>query len=232
MAIDDHRGSTARRLHAMLADLWPLLAADRLAVVIDSAAFAGDATAFHTDDPDVARQCLAAFGPAHPAAGLLGPEGLPAHLLVIDHDKVQAGGGWSKLLLVGLHEFGHAIRSELAEGIYPSFSTLKTVSQYLEDRLGGPPWVEPPPAGLLVTNQLMAAIDHHLFVDGDSGRRPLFGQWGVRTNQHDCGHDLLFYLLVYMLEREATDRGFFQDGAAVTRSVYLPGRVDVGGLAP
>jgi hypothetical protein len=218
-------GSSARRLHTILADLWPLLEADRLGIVIDSAGFAGDATAFHTDDPLTAGQCIAAFGPGHAAGRLLGPEGPPGHLLVIDHAKIQAGGGWSKLLLVGLHEFAHAIRSELAEGIYPTFTTLKTVSEYLEDRLGGP-LGSAPPAGLLVTNQLMGAIGQHLFKDGGSGRRPLFGEWGVRTNQHDCGHDLLFYLVVYMLEREATDRGHFLAGAEVTRSVYMPGRVD------
>jgi len=226
MSIDEQLLPTARRLHGILTSLWPLLRTDELGIVVDSAAFAGDATAFHTDHRDAIGSYLEALPPGHPARDLR--ERPPAHLLVIDHGKVQAGGGWSKLLLVGLHEFAHAIRSELAEGIYPSFDTLKTVSEYLEDRLGQTMGTgqQPPPTSLLVTNDLMGAIDQHLFPAGGPSARQTFGHWALRTCQHDVSHDLLFYLVLYLLEREATDRGHFHAGGEVVRSAYAPGRVD------
>jgi hypothetical protein len=54
----------------------------------------------------------------------------------------------------------------------------------------------------------------------------------VCTFQHDGDHDLLFYLVLYMLELEATDRGYFEHDNEMVRSIYMPGWVDAALGAP
>ena len=225
--------STAKKLHGILSDLWPMLSMKNVGIVIDSADWRPDSVAFYLDQTSKTEGYIESLTPGHPALQLFEPYP-PQHLLVIDTAKAMAEGGWRELLLTGLHEFAHAIRSELAEGLYPDFHTLKKVGDYLEERLGESMGTdEEPPTTLLVTDDLMNDVDRHLFPADGSGMKPLFGSWVVRTFQHDGGHDLLFYLVLYMLEREATDRGYFEDGVEVVRSVYMPERVDacLGGAA-
>ncbi len=214
--------SCAKKLHGILTDLWPLIQTQNVAVIVDSASWVDGSAGFHLDNPDLMDQYIESLPPDHPARALIEPR-YPAHLLVMDYPSAAAHGAWRELLLTGLHEFAHAIRNELAEGLYPDFHTLKAISGYLENRLGETMGTDAaPPAILLVTDELMSDVEFHLFQWEGSKNKPLFGDWVVRTFQHDGGHDLLFYLVLYMLEREATDRGYFKNEVEVTRSVYKP----------
>jgi hypothetical protein len=218
--------SYAKKLHGILSDLWPLLRTQDLAIIIDSASWSEGSVGFHLDNPDLMDQYVESLPADHPARALVEPR-YPTHLIVIDHKAALEGGGWRELVLTGLHEFAHAIRNDLAEGLYPDFHTLRAVSGYLENRLGETMGTdEAPPAHLLVTDDLMNDVEFHLFQWEGSKNKPLFGDWVVRTFQHDGGHDLLFYLVLYMLEREATDRGYFKDISEVARSVFMPERAD------
>ena len=218
--------STAKKPHGILSDRWPLLPTAHVAIVIDSSAWAHGSAGFHLGEPEQMDQYLNSLPADHPARALVEPR-YPTHLLVIDYQAAMAGGGWKELLLIGLHEFAHAIRSELADGLYPDFHSLKKVTHYLEKRLGEDMDTDDePPMEIFVTDDLMNDVDRHLFPVDGAGNKPLFGKWVVRTFQHDGGHDLLFYLVLYMLEREATDRGYFKNEAEVIRSVYMPERMD------
>ena len=51
----------------------------------------------------------------------------------------------------------------------------------------------------------------------------MFGRWATRTEQFDPGgHDLLFYLLLYALEREADDAGLFAREVPLSPSAFVP----------
>ncbi len=218
--------TAAEKLHNIFTDLWPLLKTKNVAVVVDSAAWSENSVAFHLDNPEVMDKYFESLPSYHPALALDEPL-YPAHLIVIDHQAAMAGGGWNELLLTGLHEFAHAIRSELGDGLYPDFHRLKKIGDYLESQLGEHMGTDAaPPDTLLVTDDLMSQVDRHLFPADGAGTKPLFGNWVVRTFQHDGGHDLLYYLVLYLLEREATDRGYFENFSEVNKSVFMPGRVD------
>ena len=227
--------STAKKLYDVYADLWPLIRTENIAIVIDSSKWAEGSAGFHLDDPAQMDQYLGSLPPDHPARALATPR-YPHHIIVIDAEQALALGGWRDLLQTALHEFAHAIRSELAEGLYPDIHALKKVTHYLESRLGETMGTdEEPPMEIFVTDDLLSDVDRHLFRWDGQGNKPLFGDWVVRTLQHDGAHDLLFYLVLYMLEREATDRGYFEIGGEVVRSVMIPGRLDAilrSGLGP
>jgi hypothetical protein len=98
-------------------------------------------------------------------------------------------GGWERFLLVALHEYAHFLRHVIGE-IYQWEFRVKTFEKTL---------------GLLQ--------EFHNRVYGKRGYRkigPLFGDWCVWDGDFDpYSHDPLFFFILYFLERQAQERGYF-----------------------
>ncbi|RIX40048.1 MAG: hypothetical protein D3M94_22265 [Rhodocyclales bacterium GT-UBC] len=224
--------STAKTIHTIFSGLWSLLSTKRLAVIVDSAEFHENSAGFFLNEPPKIDAYLSSLPKLHPARAFL-DYSETLSLIVVDPAAALPLGGWNEFLLTALHEFAHAARADLANGLYPSFAALREVTDYVEMRIKtSTGHDEDLPMSIFVTDQDLSDIDCHLFEVDGLNPKPLFGKWAVRTVQHDGNHDLLFYLITYFLEREAVDRGHFFHGTELVRSVYLPERIDAVLSAP
>lgn len=221
--------NTAQMLHETLLPLWPPLRPDSVAIIIDSCASIADDAVGYCLEPEgedlATEKYLAGLSDGHEARWIFKHVPRPLHVIVLDH-RALARGGWKDVVLVALHELAHAIRQDLAEGgAYPLPAQMLSISSFLEEqrasafaagngsRALGIPVLE-------VSDQTFSDMEDALFVAGDRDRT-VFGGWAVRTLQHDGVHDLLFYLILYLLERKAQSKRLFAKKAPIRRSAFV-----------
>lgn len=153
------------------------------------------------------------------------------HIIVVDCAYAKREG-WKECVLIALHEYAHLLREDLARGSYPHLAKLDEVDVYLLQkeqhlRRDAPRNSEElgQVSGLRSAFSAIgnAASDQLTLLFGDDGtsESPL-GSWATRTNQGDGAHDLLFYLLLYVLERQADDRGYLAGISQIRSSAYAP----------
>jgi hypothetical protein len=222
--------NSAERIHKTIAPLWPLLDAESFAVDIGSVAWIEDAAGVcvDIDNEALVDRYVASTAPDHPAQRLL--HGRPVGLrfvLVVDYESASRGGGFNRALKIVLHEFAHAVREDLANGgFYPWATRVVEINRYLQKRFsateGQPEHEHIPSPQFLALEDVQVIQDFMYRFEDQPETKPLFGEWAVASDQCDVGHDLLFYLLLYLLEREEADSEAFKTTATLEPSVYFP----------
>lgn len=205
---------------------------------------------FELGDPEVAEAVedyRATLPKAHPLRDLL-ERGPVLDAVIGLHVKTgrQGSSAWPDVLNVMLHEFAHVIRNGFArEQVYPNLLDMDRLSKYLEERRqklwresSQEAWaevqsIEDLPGARFFLDSGMSDIEMFLFPRTSKYApyrgEPLLGHWAARTFQHDGGHDLLFYLLLYALERKAADADLYSLNCEVDRSFYVPEDVQFKG---
>jgi hypothetical protein len=107
-----------------------------------------------------------------------------------------------------------------------SRDSLVEVDRYLQERLEATKdqteRERMPKPRFLLLEDIRSVQDFMFQFEDQRGAKPIFGNWAVATDQCDVGHDLLFYLLLYLLEREGADSGAFEHQSPLERSTFFP----------
>jgi hypothetical protein len=178
------------------------------------------------DDP-LFDKYVASVNETHPARQLRERRSVELRsILVVDHESAIREGGLPAAIRIALHELAHAARTDLARGFYPLASRMVEIDKYLQERFlatkGQPENRRMPRPKHLLLEDVRSIVDLAISFDDRPGKKGIFGEWAVGSTQFDTGHDLLFYLLLYLLEREAADSGVFQIPGVLVQSVYVP----------
>ena len=243
--------SSAAKLHRIATELWPLVQGRR--VIIDLSAspyFRKEAcigVCFNMiEQPDQLDAYVSTLPKSHALRKVLERKPVIEAVIAVSVGDGRTKRTWKDVLNTMLHEFAHVARDQLSrDDFYPTVLGMKSLNDYLENRRQAL-WrtetsesgeemmriAELPGANFFLDNA-MGDIDTYVFpsedVDAPYQGPPLLGKWAVRTFQHDDGHDLLFYLLLYALERKADDAGFDKLRVKVQPSTFVPDGIQFKG---
>jgi hypothetical protein len=227
--------NSAEVVHQTIAALWPLLSPESFALDIGSTDWVGTegihGTCLCLEDNILLHKYIRSTSPDHPA-WLLAARRRAAlrYILIVDHDSAHRDGGFAAAATIAIHQMAHAIRSDLAgSGFYPQATRLMEIDHYLQVqtreaegtgeswRVPRPIWVQPDDVS--VCGDAPSSSANRL------GDERLLQELAAANDHCDSGHDLLFSLLLYRLEREARDRGALARQIRLEPSVFFP-RVD------